>query len=174
MRVEEGEVVNGDVVAIGGSVNVDGEVSGNAVAIGGSLTLGSHADIGGDAVVIGGTLQRDPGAHVGGKVVNVASGNFDFSRLRLGRFPFGRRFSFPFENTAFGLVALMGTLSRVAVLSVLASLVLLVGRTHVERVGARAATEPIKAAAVGLLAQVLFLPMLIMTDRKSTRLNSSH
>ena len=163
VTVEEGEVVNGDVVAIGGSVRVEGAVTGNAVAVGGSLALGSHADIGGDAVVIGGTLRRDPGAHVGGKVVDVASGNFDFSRFRFGRFPFGRRFSFPFENTAFGVVALMGTLSRVAVLSVLASLVLLVGRTHVERVGARAAAEPVKAAVIGLLAQLLFLPMLVMT-----------
>ena len=45
VTVNEDEIVNGDVVAIGGSVRVDGQVSGNAVAIGGSLALGPHADV---------------------------------------------------------------------------------------------------------------------------------
>ena len=43
--VNQDEVVEGDVVAIGGSVRVDGQVTGNAVAIGGSLTLGPKADV---------------------------------------------------------------------------------------------------------------------------------
>ena len=166
LSVEEGEVVNGDVVAIGGSTRVNGEVTGDAVAIGGGLELGPHANILGDAVSVGGTLKRDPGARVGGKVVDVGSGAFRFGRWPWERFSRDRR-SFPFGATflgaAAGVFALMGTLMRVVVLCLLSSIVLFVGREYVERVGARAAAEPLKAGAIGLLAQLLFVPVLVLT-----------
>jgi hypothetical protein len=162
--VNENEVVDGDTVALGGSVTIDGRVTGNAVAIGGNLRLGPHAEVEGDAVTIGGILTRDPGARVEGKVVDVASGAFDFSGWHWNRFPFGRAFSFfPFFGAAAGLLAFMSTLARVVVLCVLTSLVLLVGREFVEKVGARAAAEPVKAGAIGLLAQLLFIPLLFIT-----------
>src|SRR4029079_9829281 len=43
VTVSTGDVVSGDVVAIGGSVDIDGEVQGDTVAIGGPLKLGPHA-----------------------------------------------------------------------------------------------------------------------------------
>ena len=164
VNVDEGETLSGDAVAIGGSVKIDGRVTGDAVAIGGSMTLGPHADVGGDAVVVGGTLNRDPGAQVGGKVVDVGGGNFDFSRFGQ-RFPFGRfgPGPWPFFGAATRVFALMSTLARVAVLCVLACLVILVGRDYVERVGARAVAEPVKSGAIGLLAQILFVPVLVIT-----------
>ena len=58
---------------------------------------------------------------------------------------------------------MMGTLMRVVVLCLLSSIVLFVGREYVERVGARAAAEPLKAGAIGLLAQLLFVPVLVLT-----------
>jgi hypothetical protein len=165
ISVAEGEVVAGDVVAIGGAVHVDGEVSGNAVAIGGGLELGPHANVLGDAVAIGGTFKRDPGARIGGKVVDVSGANFDFGQWRWNQAPFSRLrpFRMPFLGAAAGGFALMGTIMRVFVLSVLTCLVLFVGRDYVERVGARAAAEPLKAGAVGFLAQLLFVPLLVLT-----------
>ena len=56
----------------------------------------------------------------------------------------------------------MSTLARVALLGVLASLVVLVGREYVERVAARAVAEPVKAGAIGFLAQLLFIPVLVL------------
>jgi hypothetical protein len=41
--------------------------------------------------------------------------------------------------------------------------VVLLGRDFMERAAGRAAVEPVKAGAVGLLAQLLFLPVLIIT-----------
>jgi hypothetical protein len=162
VTVEEGETVYGDAVAIGGSVRVDGTVTDNAVAVGGDLVLGPKADVQGDAVVVGGTLRRDPGAQIGGKVVDVGSGNFDFGGWPGWRgFPFGRMF-FPFGGAALGVLALMSTLARVALLGVLASMVVLVGREYVERVAARAVAEPVKAGAIGFLAQLLFIPVLVL------------
>jgi hypothetical protein len=149
-------------VAIGGSVRVDGHVMGDTVAIGGRLELGPRAEVDGDAVAIGGGLRRDPGAQVGGEVVDVNFGGFEFGDR------FGRRFGgfapfFPFLGVASRVFSLVSTIARVAVLCVLASIVLLIGREYVDRVGVRAAAEPVKAGAIGLVAQLLFVPLLVIT-----------
>lgn len=162
VTVDEGEVIDGDVVAIGGSTRVNGEVTGNAVAIGGGLELGPGANVHGDAVSIGGSLKRDPGARIGGKVVDVGGAPFNFGRWNWGGFRGLAPFGWPFFGAAAGLFALMSTLMRVFVLGVLACIVLFVGRDYVERVGARAAAEPLKAGAIGLLAQLLFVPLLVL------------
>ncbi len=164
VTVNQGEVIDGDVVAIFGSVRVDGEVTGNVVGFGGGVDLGPHADVSGDVVSIGAPVKRDPAARTGGKVVGVSigTGNFRFGGWRWDRMTAGRVL-FPFLGAAAGLFAFMSTLARVAVLCVLVSLVMMVGRDYVDRVGARAVAEPVKAGVVGLLAQLLFLPLLIIT-----------
>jgi len=53
--------------------------------------------------------------------------------------------------------------TRLGVLCVLASIVLLFGRGYVERVSVRAASEPMKAGMVGVLIQLLFFPLLLAT-----------
>jgi hypothetical protein len=154
--VEADEVVN-DVVVIGGTARVDGEVRKDIVVVGGMLEIGPTAEIGGDVSVVGGTLRRDPGAKIAGRVSQVGPG-IDLRGLRFGHFgPW-------FAHSLFGgFVSLMSTLMRCAVLCILASLVLLFAREYVEGVSRRAAAEPVKAAAVGLLAELLFFPVLIVT-----------
>ncbi len=162
VQVDEGEVV-GDVVAIGGGARVDGQATGDVVAVGGSIDLGPHADVRGDVTVVGGTLRRDPAARVDGDINQIGLGDINF-------WPRGwrlRRFNGPLgllAGSAFGSVfALLSTMTRLAVLCILASIVVLFGREHVERVGLRAASEPVKAGAVGVLIQLLFLPVLVVT-----------
>ena len=65
-------VVDGDVVAILGSVVVEGGVRGQVVSIGGKLDIGPEARIGGEAVCIGGGhIHLESGAVVRGEVVAV-------------------------------------------------------------------------------------------------------
>jgi len=59
-------------------------------------------------------------------------------------------------------IALMGTLVRVAIMCLMAALVILFGQKHVERAGDYVFTEPLKAGAIGFLAQVLFVPVLVL------------
>jgi hypothetical protein len=82
-------------------------------------------------------------------------------RWRWDRVPFGAPFGL--GGAAAGAFALMGTLMRLVVLSLLASIVLLIRRDYIEQIGARAAAEPLKAGAVGVLAQILFVPLLVIT-----------
>lgn len=65
------EWVDGDVVAVLGSVRVAGGVSGSVVAVGGSVAVESGADVGGDAVAVGGGLDLEPGSHVAGESISV-------------------------------------------------------------------------------------------------------
>jgi hypothetical protein len=70
-EVGPGERVTGDVVAVFGSVRIEGEVTGSAVAVLGSLDLRPGALVRGDAVAVGGGLREDPGARVTGQTVQV-------------------------------------------------------------------------------------------------------
>jgi hypothetical protein len=69
-RVGPGERVDGDVVAVFGSVRVEGEVEGSAVAVFGSVALRRGAVVRGDAVAVGGGLSSE-GARVSGQSVQV-------------------------------------------------------------------------------------------------------
>ena len=70
----QNERVEGDVVAIGGPVDVDGEVSGDVLSVMGGLTLGPHAVVRGEVTAVGGPFKRDPQAQVYGKVNEVGIG----------------------------------------------------------------------------------------------------
>jgi hypothetical protein len=154
VRVDEDELVTGSVVAIGGSARIDGEVRGEVVAVGGNVELGPRAVVGRDITVVGGTLERADGARIQGELHEVSIGDLDFGDWRWRWRPTPR-----FGRT----VALMSTLGRIAVLCVLGVLVMLLARQYVERTSQRAAAEPLKAGAIGFLAQLLFLPVLIVT-----------
>ena len=70
-QVEPGERVDGDVVAVFGSVRVEGEVHGAAVAVFCSVDLLPTARVHGDAVAVGGALREEKGARVDGQTVQV-------------------------------------------------------------------------------------------------------
>jgi hypothetical protein len=158
VTVDEDEVVAGNVVAVGGSARVRGEVRGDVVAVGGSVDLGPRAVVSQDVVVVGGALRREPGSVIEGQLHEVGFGDIDFGdwRWRWGSTPF----AWPWLGRTF---ALMSTAGRIAILCLLAAVVLLLGREDIERISARAAAEPLKAGAIGILAQLLFLPVLIVT-----------
>lgn len=71
IRVAQGEVVDGDVVALIGSVTVEGRVSGDVVAVCGSVHLKPGAVVEGSAVAIGGVLDQPEGATVGDQTVSL-------------------------------------------------------------------------------------------------------
>jgi hypothetical protein len=149
------ERIQGDVVSIGGSVTVEGEVTGDVVAIGGPVTLGSQAVVRGDLNVVGGSLTRAPGARVFGDLNEVGAG-------ASGGFGRGRGWSHGFGSFWPRFGSLAATIFRMALLVLLGLIALAFGRRPVERIAARTATSPLRAGLVGLLAEILFLPVLIL------------
>jgi hypothetical protein len=163
VTVAPDEIVTGDVVVIGGSAHIDGEITGDLVVVGGAAELGPNAVVGHEVTVVGGTLRRADSAQVVGSVNEVAAPGID--ALMQGRWWGGpNRWSPGMWLLPFGsFFALMSTLTRLAVLSMLVCLVLLIAREQVERIGLRAASEPLKAGLVGFCAELLFLPLLVVT-----------
>ncbi|HET6637407.1 MAG TPA: hypothetical protein VFH82_01300 [Gemmatimonadota bacterium] len=152
VHVGEDEVVDGDVVAVLGSVSVDGRVTGDVVSVMGSVNLGEDAIVDGEVVVVGGTLNREPGAVIEGGVEEVAWGpNVHFG---------GPEFHAPFLEGVGGLIM---TIIWITVLGALAALMYLLARRPVERMAYRISESPWKAALVGLVAQILFFPVLVLS-----------
>jgi hypothetical protein len=159
VTVDADESLAGDVVAVGGPVRIEGQVRGDVVAVGGGVTLGPRAVVDGDVTAVGGPLHRDPGAIVRGKAQEVSLGGIDLSRWTWRRNPVGQWWG----NMVGSAFAFVGTLVRVCVLCLFAALVVLFGREYMERVGAVAANASVKAGAVGFAAQILFVPLLVIT-----------
>lgn len=156
VSVDSDEYVRGDVVVIGGSANIDGEVNGDVAVVGGSARLGPKADVRGDITVVGGGLARDPGAITRGAINEVGFGGIPW------RGEWGRRDSWDWMDGIYPVARLTGTLVRVMLLILLTTLVLFVAKPPVEQIADRVAADPVKSWFVGFLAEMLFIPVLIM------------
>jgi hypothetical protein len=164
VTVAEDEAIGDDVVAILGSARVDGRVDGNVVAVGGSIHLGPKASVRGDVTAVGGSVERADGTEVSGQI----------NEIRIGRPTFGPFVNFhpwrdwhwfgdTVRNPFGGSFDLMATLVRVGLVGLLAALMIAVVPTPVRRVADRVATEPWRSGFVGLAAQLLFVPLLVIT-----------
>jgi hypothetical protein len=71
IEIPAGERVKGDVVAVFGSVDVEGQIEGDVVAVMGSVSLKPGSRVGGDAVSVGGVVDHADGVEVGGETVSV-------------------------------------------------------------------------------------------------------
>lgn len=158
IHVPVDEEVNDAVVVVGGSARIDGRVRDGVVVVGGNLDFGPRADVRGEIVVVGGRVHRAPGALIRGRVSDVSFG--DWSSWTIGGL------SLPVvEFGDFGRwLTLFGTVFRIAFLAVLMGIIILVARAPVARIGRSAAAEPGRAFALGLVAEILFVPALIVAS----------
>ena len=160
VSVDSDEYVRGDVVVIGGSANINGEVDGEVVVVGGSARFGPQADVRGDITVVGGGLSRDQSAMIRGAIHEVGFGDIPW-RGRTGAW--GRHADWDWMNGIYPVARLTGTLVRITLLILLTTLVLFVAKVPVEQIADRVALDPVKSWFVGFLAEMLFIPVLIMT-----------
>lgn len=149
--------VEGDAVAVGGTVHVEGggHVSGNTVGVGGKVRLDSGATVEGDAVAVGGTVQIEDGATVEGQRSSVGWGG-GYKDHKSNGLDVGWPFAF---DSDFG--ELFWGFLRAAFLLMLCCIAALVARGPVEHTSRRLVEEPWKAVFAGLLTQLLFFPVLL-------------
>ena len=157
--VAENERVDGDVVAIGGPVTVNGEVTGDVVGVGGGLTLGPHAVVRGEVTAVGGPFKRDPQAQVFGKINEIGIG------ANGQTIP---PYNINMRNILFGTLAsrvqrFVTTIVRVLMFILFALIVTAVGQRPVQQIAARIGAEPVRSGLMGLLAEILFVPVLVVT-----------
>ena len=150
VHVREEQVVNGDVVAVGGSITVNGQVRGSTVAVGGNVTVGESASVTGDAVSVLGTLYMQPGAQVMGNQVSIlGSGPTGISGIRMPPV-----LSWLFDPAR----RMVGILFNL----VLAVLVAALFPRQVERVKGRVTREPGLSALIGLVGYVVGFPLMVI------------
>jgi hypothetical protein len=159
VTVAEDEEITGQVIAVMGSVRVNGEVGDQVVAVLGSVELGPHAVVGGDIVSVGGRVRRSPTAQVRKAVTEVSISD---SNLHL-RLPwFDAVGPWPFFVSFGALPRLLGTGFRLVLLLLLTGMAFLVARRGVESAAQRVSDSPVKMTIVGLLAEILVAPVLLL------------
>lgn len=152
--VGEHERIGDAAVAIFGSVVVDGEVAGDVVAVGGDVRLGPKAVVNGEVTAVGGRIVADSGARMDGGVHEIA--------IRWPTWSVGvpeARIVPPAEWWA-GLL-LVAAVARALVLVVLTTIVALLGRAAVTRVGREVGDAPWQSILIGVGAQLVLVPAAI-------------
>jgi hypothetical protein len=149
--VDKDEVIEGDVVAILGNVIVDGRVEGDVVSVGGEVKIGSTGEVEGDAVSVGGGVEKEEGARVHGETVSVGPGRGfrpEVPAFSHGVFSRGGRLA----------IFILWTIMVI----ILGLIIMAVFRRGVENVCERARKEAFKMGLIGLLAEVLLLPLMLL------------
>jgi hypothetical protein len=158
--VDRDEQIDGQVVAVFGSVRVNGKVGDQVVAVMGSVVLGEDAIVGGDVVSVGGRVVRTAGAQTRGGVTEVALSDANFP-IHFRGWPGDWFDGSPFP---FGAVPrLLGTGVRLTLLLLLTGLALIVAGRSVDASAERVSSNPLKVTVIGLVAEVLVLPVLLLT-----------
>jgi hypothetical protein len=157
IKVGEGEKVRGSVVSFGADVVVRGIVTEDAVSFGGDVYVTSTGDVYGDAVAVGGQVIREEGGSIGGDEVSLGPGIFPHGIIAgVVQGPFRPHFMFSgwakflFWLFWLGLVIVIGL-----------GTVLLFPR-QLAAVRERVREAPVKMGFVGLLAEILILPILVL------------
>ncbi len=160
----DGEVL-GDAVSVGGSERITGLVTGSVVSVGGTVHLGPKARVMGDVVSVGGSVEREPGAEILGRVTEVSLWQgLTGGGMGLGGLTFGRGWEVDTGHSYFdgALLRFVRAVVFVIVLMLLGALASVIARHPLERTSAAAGAEPWKAAVVGMLSVILFVPAILI------------
>ena len=164
----------GDAVAVGGNIEVDGKITGDVVAVGGGVELENDAQVLGEVTSVGGRVEKHEDAEVLGRINEVSVGSSfmtfdvgdwgrwsDWDTRRDSDWDWSRR---PGRwGWGFGPWIEIGwELSFIVMLALLACLVQLIGGETVDRVRAKVVETPWVSGLVGLAIQLLFVPVLVV------------
>jgi hypothetical protein len=160
VSVDRDEEITGQVVAVFGSVRVNGRVGDQVVAVMGSVQLGPESVVGGDVVSVGGRVYRESGSEVRRGVTEVAMDELPFG-VHVG--PWRSWGDGPWFSSFGAIPRLFGTALRLSLLLLVTGIALIIARRGVEASAERVIESPVKVTAVGLLAELLVLPVLVLT-----------
>ena len=162
VELKSGSTVDGDLIVFGGIINADGLITGNVVGLGGPVNLGGTAVVEGEVVSAGSPVNQSPGAVIEGEIVDLAQGPFVFD------FPGGVQtwpdgMQLPGMDWGWNPLVRFGQFVLWLIVgAVAATLTLLFVPDHTERVAYTAVNSPLPSLGIGLLAAVVFVPLIII------------
>jgi cytoskeletal protein CcmA (bactofilin family) len=163
VTIEESADLDGNLVVFGGTISSNGNVNGDVVIFGGQIELDEQAVVTGDIVTIGGQVEQAEGARVQGDVLNNVAPDFRNPSGRIPpeipniAIPNGVRFGFPNPLQDLSMVFVWAV-----ALAAFAMLLTLFWQPQIEKTGKMIVAQPVQIGAVGLLAFILCL-FLILT-----------
>ncbi len=167
IRIRRDKRIRGSVVAIGGSVVVEGDVVGDVVAVGGNVRMESGSSVSGDAVSVAGSVDLERGSSVkgdavsvGGKIIEREGAYVAGDTVSVGFIPgfFFKSFHSPF---AFMAMDITGFGVKLVVILILAWAAAAIIPRRVQRMVDYAGSSIWLSALVGFAA-VIALPVLVI------------
>jgi uncharacterized membrane protein len=154
LSVPQGQIVQGDVVCVGGSVELlpGSVVQGDAVAVGGSVTVDQGALVMGQAVSVLGKVEVERGGQVMGEHVQVGLG-----KILSGRS--GRHHSW---LGGLGVFGFFPTIALFALTYLIGLVMLRMWPERVRNVGFAMFENPVRSFTVGFLCWLLLLPLTVL------------
>jgi hypothetical protein len=148
----------GKVFALFGKAEVNGIVDHEVVAVGGDVVLGPKAMVRGDVVSVGGTVRAAQGAYIGGKTgeVNISPNDFKIMLPDDGEMTVAFKPDWP----RIARVAFVTGTMRYLFWFVACALLIAAAPRAVGRAREQAGASPVAAFAVGLLAELLIVPVV--------------
>ncbi|MFN2545888.1 MAG: hypothetical protein ABR567_00495, partial [Myxococcales bacterium] len=155
LTVPSGQVVQGDVVCVGGSVELESGsvVQGDAVSVGGSVSVDEGALVMGQAVAVLGSVDVARGAQVMGEHVQVGVGKL---------FGSGATRHHRGWLTGLGPFGLFPTIALFALMYLVGLLILRMWPERVRNVGFALFENPVRSFTVGFLCWLLLLPLIVL------------
>ncbi len=154
IEIPADKVIDGSVVAMGGSITVLGRVKGDCTAVGGSVSLRDSAVVEGSAVSVGGSTTVSDNARVMGDNVSVGGWHAH------GMLPF-----MGLVGLGAALAGIFGTISQILLTILLAWLCLLVVRERMQHAVDRMGIEFGKSFLWGLvawMAMIVVIPAIVI------------
>ncbi len=148
VTLKEGSQVSGSVYLLSGDLQADGTIRGDVALLTGTLTLGPHARVEGSLKVGVGTLNRSPAAIIVGEVVNGGAG----IALPLAQ---------AWWNAQSLVAQVLWFAGRALFVALLALLLVRFVPKPTARLGKAVAEHAVIAGALGLLALVVTLSLLV-------------
>jgi hypothetical protein len=149
------QAVTWPLVVVGGSATLDGRADDDVVVVGGSVRVGPTARIRGDLTVIGGEIILADTADVTGEIHEIA---LSWPDLRFA----GPGWLWPDDMRFWALFGLAGSLLRLTIIAIATMLITLVAPARIRRVELRVSNAAAASGAIGLLVQVLAVPILVV------------
>ncbi len=153
ITVQEGQNVPGDVVCVGGSIELlpGSVVQGDVVAVGGSVEVSQGALVMGQAVTVLGRVEVERGGQVMGEHVQVGIGNLPWA---------GRHHRSWLSSI--GPFGLFPTIALFAVTYLIGLVFLRLWPERVRNVGFAMFENPVRSFTVGFLCWLLLLPLAVL------------
>lgn len=169
-EVEKDAKVMGDVTVIGGKAKVAGEIRGTLVVVGGSVQLEPDAEVEGDVVAIGGPIREHGHPEIGGQKVQIAFGDLAGLGTVFGSGISAGPGSWDGDDWRdhgggffdFSILEVIYRFFRLGLLLVVVFAVHLLAPGRAASVAALARAQPWRSGLIGLIAEVVFLPILLV------------